>query len=67
MFISLQNYKNFVQLSSTLTKLCHIKCDQLVNFTFHLKNAKIVMSVLQYDSCVSSAPPINKFHFKNPR
>ena len=39
MFISVQNYeilllssRNFIHLSQTLTKLCHIKCSHLVNF-----------------------------------
>jgi len=31
---------NFIQLSLTLTKFFRIKCDHLVAFTFHLKNAK---------------------------
>jgi len=60
--------QNFIQLS--LTKLCCIKCDHLVNFYSSLENG---MSLWQYDrspynlarwcrTCLKCAA-----HFKNPR
>ena len=39
-------YKKFIQLSVALTKLCHIKCDRVVNFTLHLINAKNPRNVI---------------------
>ena len=41
--------QNFIQLCLTLTKLCHIKCDHLMNFYISLRNAKIAISLQQYD------------------
>ena len=48
------NLQNFIQLSLTMTKLCHIwpppKCDHLVNFYISLENPrKIAISMQQYD------------------
>jgi len=41
--------QNFIQLCLTLTELCHIKCDHLMNFYISLRNAKIAISLQQYD------------------
>ena len=46
MLISVHIYKIFIQLSVTLIKLCHIKCDHVVNFAFHLKNTKNPRNVI---------------------
>ena len=76
--MSTQKLQTFISLFLTLTKLCHVKHDHLVNFYISLeKSKKIVISLQQHDrssqnlawwctTCLSSAPPI-KSNFKNPR
>ena len=71
----MQNYNKFIWLSLTLTKLCHIKCDHLVNFYISLEkrkksryfyNSTTDLNKLSHDVAerVTSAPPIKNFIFK---
>lgn len=47
--------QNVIELSVTLTQLCHIKCDHVVNFYISLEKGKncdifaIVIYLQQYD------------------
>ena len=69
----------FVQLSLTLTKLCHIRCDHLVNCYMSLEKPflrNVAIFLQQYDWCTHiwhddaehvslKCIPVKNFNFKN--
>ena len=80
-FIYMQNYQMFVQLSLTITKLCHIRCDHLVNCYMSLEKPflrNVAIFLQQYDWCTHiwhddaehmslKCIPVKNFNFKNPK